>query len=249
MARQTGLIKIKGTLDNVTFYKSKEGHLAKMKTSLDGARIATDDAFLLTRQNGAEFGSSATSGKLTRDALRPIISNSADNRIVSRITQLMTKVKNLDTTSVRGARNAGVAMLTPGAKLLLKGFEFNKDALLSSILFKPYSVNTLTGVITITGLVPINDVSYPTGATHMSITGCYANINFATGITDVKLTNVQNLPINGTPSTVTLTPTGVPAGTGAKVYLLKIEFFQLVNTVQYSLRNGAYNALRVIEVI
>ncbi len=36
MARQTGLLKIKGTLDNVTFYKSKDGHLAKMKTSLDG---------------------------------------------------------------------------------------------------------------------------------------------------------------------------------------------------------------------
>jgi hypothetical protein len=31
--------------------------------------------------------------------------------------------------------------------------------------------------------------------------------------------------------------------------LLKIEFFQSVNGVQYSLKNGAYNALRVIEVV
>ena len=41
----------------------------------------------------------------------------------------------------------------------------------------------------------------------------------------------------------------IPAGTGAKVYLLKIEFFQLVNGVQYSLKNGAHNALKIIEVI
>jgi len=40
MARQTGLLKIKGTLDNVTFYKSKDGDIAKMKTSVDAARIA-----------------------------------------------------------------------------------------------------------------------------------------------------------------------------------------------------------------
>jgi hypothetical protein len=249
MARQSGLIKIKGTLDNVTFYKSKDGHLAKMKTSIDGTRIASDPAFIRTRENGAEFGSSATSGKVTRDSLRPIAMNASDNKIVSRVTQLMTKIKNLDTTSLRGLRNVGVAMPTPAAKALLKGFEFNKDALLSSILYKPYAVNTTTGVITITGLMPLNDIAYPTGATHMSITGCYANINYATGVTDVKLTNVQNLAINGVASTVTLTPTALPVGTGVKVFLLKIEFFQLVNAVQYSLKNGAYNALKVIEVI
>ena len=83
----------------------------------------------------------------------------------------------------------------------------------------------------------------------MSISGCYANINYANGVTDVKMTNVQNLAINGTASTITLTPTALPVGTGAKVFLLKIEFFQLVNAAQYSLKNGAYNALKVIEVI
>jgi len=34
MARQSGLIKIKGTLDNVSFYETKDGDLARMKTSV-----------------------------------------------------------------------------------------------------------------------------------------------------------------------------------------------------------------------
>ena len=249
MARQNGLIKIKGTLDNVSFYKTKDGDLARMKTSVDGKRIANDPAFVRTRENGAEFGSSAKAGKLTRDNLRPISMNATDGRVVARMTKIMTEIKNLDTTSVRGQRNVGVAMATAQAKALLKGFEFNNDAMLSSMLFKPWAVNTSTGVISITGLVPTLDIIFPEGATHVSFSGAYANINYATGIADVKLTNVQNLPITGTSSAITLTPTAVPTGTGAKLFLLKIEFFQLVNSVQYSLKNGAFNALKIIEVI
>jgi hypothetical protein len=249
MARQSGLIKIKGTLDNVSFYKTKDGDLARMKTSVDGDRIANDPAFVRTRENNSEFGSSARSGKLTRDNLRPISMNATDGRVVARMTKIMTQIKNLDTTSVRGARNVGVAMATAPAKALLKGFEFNREAMLSSMLFKPWAVNTTTGVITIAGLVPTLDLIYPEGATHVSFTGAYANINYATGIADVKLTNVQNLPITATSSAITLTPTVVPTGTGAKIFLLKIEFFQLVNAVQYSLKNGAFNALKIIEVI
>jgi hypothetical protein len=220
-----------------------------MKTSVDGDRIANDPAFVRTRENNSEFGSSARSGKLTRDNLRPISMNATDGRVVARMTKIMTQIKNLDTTSVRGARNVGVAMATAQAKALLKGFEFNREAMLSSMLFKPWAVNTTTGVITIAGLVPTLDLIYPEGATHVSFTGAYANINYATGIADVKLTNVQNLPITATSSAITLTPTVVPTGTGAKIFLLKIEFFQLVNAVQYSLKNGAFNALKIIEVI
>lgn len=249
MARQSGLIKIKGTLDNVSFYKTKDGDLARMKTSVDGDRIANDPAFVRTRENNSEFGSSARSGKLTRDNLRPISMNATDGRVVARMTKIMTQIKNLDTTSVRGARNVGVAMATAQAKALLKGFEFNREAMLSSMLFKPWAVNTTTGVITIAGLVPTLDLIYPEGATHVSFSGAYANINYATGIADVKLTNVQNLPISSTSSAITLTPISVPTGTGAKLFLLKIEFFQLVNSVQYSLKNGAFNALKIIDVI
>jgi hypothetical protein len=249
MARQNGLFKIKGTLDNVTFYKSVDGDLARMKTSVDKDRIANDPAFQRTRENGAEFGASASAGKLTRDAFRPIALNATDNRVVSRMTKLMTDIKNLDTTSPRGARNVGVPMATTSGKALLKGFEFNASALLSGTLFKPYAVNTTTGAITISGLIPLNDVVFPSSATHVSFTGGYGNINYATGEVNFKLTNVQNIPINGTSSNVTLTPTALPTGTGAKVFLLKMEFFQMVNGVQYSLKNGSYNALKIIEVI
>jgi hypothetical protein len=58
-----------------------------------------------------------------------------------------------------------------------------------------------------------------------------------------------NLAIGTTSSNVSLTPVAVPTGTGISMYLLAVEFFQLVNGVQYVLKNGAYNALAIIEVV
>ena len=249
MAKQTGIIKLKGKIGDLSFYKSKDGHLAREKGGVEAERIKNDPAFVRTRENNLEFGTSASAGKFSRDSLRPIALTASDNRVVARMTKLMTQIKNLDTTSVRGQRKVGVAIASAPAKALLKGFEFNKNALLGSILYKPWAVNTTTGVITIPGLIPVNDITFPQGATHISLTGCFGNLNFGASIADVKLTNVVNLPIDGTSTAVTLTPTAVPTGTGVKVFLLKVEFFQIVNGTQYSLKNGAYNSLRVIEVV
>lgn len=248
MARQKGIVKIEGTIGGMTFYKTQDGHLVKEKSSISGERIASDPAFVRTRENGSEFGAAGKAGKVLRDALRPLMLNAADGRVTSRITQIMTDILKLDTTSVRGLRTPAVGLAGAPGKALLKGFNFNNSAILGSVLFKPYAVNTTTGVITITGLVPINDIAFPAGATHMTITGGYGNINFATGVVALSLTNAVNTIINATASTVTLTPTAVPAGTGTKVYMLKVEFFQLLNGVQYSLKNGAYNALSIVEI-
>ena len=65
---------------------------------------------------------------------------------------------------------------------------------------------------------------------------------------NVQASPVVNTALTAASSTITLTPTAVPTRTGTNVYLLLIQFFQLVNTVQYVLRNGAYNALAIVQV-
>ncbi len=248
MARQKGILRIKGTIGGMTFYRSQDGDLVREKGGVSGERIANDPAFVRTRENGKEFGAAGVAGKLLRDSLRPLMLNAADGRVTSRITQVMTDVLKLDTTSVRGSRTPAIGLAGVPGKALLRGFNFNLKAILGGVLFKPFAVNTTTGVITIPVLTPINDIAFPAGATHMTITGGYGNINFATGVTALNLTNAVNLAINAVTGAVTLTPTAVPPGTGIKVYMLKIEFFQMVNTVQYSLKNGAFNALALVEI-
>lgn len=248
MARQKGIIKLKGKIGDLSFYKTQDGHLAREKGGVDAERIQNDPAFVRTRENGAEFGSSATAGKALRTALFAMLQTASDNRVVSRLTKVMTDIKNLDITSPRGERNVGVAIATPQAKALLKNFNFNKRAILDSILFQTYTVNIGTGVITINGLEPVNHLNFPAGATHVTFKGAWLKLDFATGIYDLQPSNAVNLPIDGTPTNVVLTPAGVPAGAGTSIYLLQIEFFQEVNAVQYSLKNGAHNALSIVEV-
>ncbi len=101
MAKLKGILKIEGTLQDMTFYKTQDGHLVKTKSGVSGERIANDPAFARTRENGSEFGISATAGKLLRDALRNMVSSASDNCVTSRLTQIMSQIKNLDTTSVR----------------------------------------------------------------------------------------------------------------------------------------------------
>ena len=90
MARQKGIIKLKGKIGDISFYKTQDGHLAREKGGVDAERIKNDPAFVRTRENGAEFGSSASSGKMLRTALFAMLQTASDNRVVSRLTQLMT---------------------------------------------------------------------------------------------------------------------------------------------------------------
>lgn len=247
MAKLKGILKIEGTLDELTFYKTQDGHLVKTKGGVSADRIANDPNFQRTRENGSEFGSSATAGKVLRNAVRNLMMNAADNRVTSRLTQVMTVIKNYDTTSARGERTVAVGIADPAALALLKDFDFNDKAILSGVLFAPFIVTPATGEIAIPAFVPLNDIAYPGGATHVNLKAAYANVDFTNEISAIEYSPVTNLPIDGTNTPVSLVPAGVPAGAGTKFYLLLLEFFQEVNGVQYPLKNGAYNVLNIVE--
>jgi hypothetical protein len=89
MARLNGILKIEGTLDQLTFYKTKDCYLVKIKSGVSADRIASDPNFQRTRENSAEFGNAASVGKLHRDALRNMMINLSDNRVTSRVTKVI----------------------------------------------------------------------------------------------------------------------------------------------------------------
>ena len=185
MAKQTGLLKINGTLDNITFYRTKDGYLAKMKTRINASRIANDPAFARTRENGKEFGNSAKSGKLFRDTLRPITMHVSGANNVARITQLMSKIKNFDTSSVRGQRNVGIGITNQNSKALLKGFEFNEDQrtpIIKSLGTFNYAILRNHGVLVCGKNIPQTFVDY-----HYLETACKIQINALSGDSEFSI--------------------------------------------------------------
>jgi hypothetical protein len=56
MARQAGLIKITGTIGDITFYQLEEEYYLRKKTSLNRKRFLKDPAFAGSRIRSAQFG-------------------------------------------------------------------------------------------------------------------------------------------------------------------------------------------------
>jgi hypothetical protein len=248
MAKMKGLIKFEGTLDNLTFYKSADGHLVRTKGGVSKNRIMNDPAFVRTRENGVEFGSIASSGKLLRNSMGSLLVKAKDAKLSSRLVKVLGQIKNLDTTSVRGSRNVAQGLLDANAKLMLKGFDFNNRAPLGNVLNAAISVAPATGEVTIFPFNPMEQMRTSDGATHFSFQVGFLNLDFATGIGDLSLSTEEIYPlVQGVISPV-MTPTAVPTGAGVRFYVLLVEFFQEVNGVNYMLNNGAYNVLNILEV-
>ena len=199
MARQGGILKIKGTIAGMTFYQtSADGHLVREKGGVSGDRIASDASFVRTRENNAEFGAAGTAGKLLRDTFRNLMVTASDSRVTSRLTKAMMDILKMDTTSKRGSRNVTQGFLTAAGLAELKGFNFNINALLGGILFKDYELTLTNGEVKFNQLVPLNDIVAPVGATHCTMRSAVANVDFAGSINPILLSPVVSVPLDAT---------------------------------------------------
>ena len=248
MAKQRSIIKLEGTIGDITFLKSKDGYIAKEKSGVSADRIASDPAFQRTRENGAEFGRAGKAGKLLRNALRSLLQRASDSRMVSRLTKEMIRVLQADKTSQRGQRN-----VLDGETELLAGFDFNLNAKLSTTLYAPYAatLNRTTGEckVSLPSFVPLNMIAAPGGTTHFQLFAAAAVIDFEGETYTALSTESAVLPWNVTPTAVINLTHALPAASTHPLFLaLGISFLQEVNGNKYALNNGVFNALSLVGV-
>jgi hypothetical protein len=248
MAQQKGILPLKGTMGNITFYKSKDGYLAREKGGIDSKRFATDPAFQRTRENGQEFGRAGKAGKFLRNAVRSLLQNTSDSKMVSRLTAQMIQVIKEDRVNPRGLRN-----IIDGEAELLEGFEFNVNGKLNATFFAPFTpaIDRVTGALTIDipAFIPAHMVAAPGGTTHFRINTAGVEIDFEKGKSiaeisssdELALDNVNTAPLSHSHSIT-------PNSTHPLFIFLGIEFLQEVNGSMYPLKNGAFNALAIVNV-
>jgi hypothetical protein len=250
MAKLKSLLKIEGTLDGMTFYKSQTGdYLVKTKSGVSKSRIDNDPAFRRTRENGQEFGHIASSGKQLRRALSAAIYDVKDPTMTYRLTKGMGKVKNLDTTSLRGQRKVGIGIQSPEGKTQLRFFEFNNKSSLDAVLRSDYVLDIPGNQITLPDMNPMQNLGIPQGATHVEFSAYLLDFDFETNVSSLQVSNKELKMITNLTETVTLIFSEPPSGTVNSFYALKVAFYQEMNSELYPLNNGAYNAFQLVEVI
>lgn len=248
MARQVGLLKLVGTLGDISFYKAVYGYLARAKSGVDRKTILTDPRFQRTRENAFEFGRAAKAGKLVRDAIRPLLRNAKDSMTVQRLTQKMVKVLQSDTINRRGIRT-----VTQGELILLNGFDFNINAKLDTIIKTGFEAgfDRVSGAasLDLKTHIPKRGIKVPDGATHYKISlGVAAldfdELHFLFSMDTSEMFAYSNTPIPAT----TLTAYISPGLSRPVILVLGIMFFQVVNGENYSLKDKVFNALGVVGV-
>lgn len=248
MAKLKSLIKIEGTMEDLTFYKNADGYFVRTKGGVSKNRIMNDPAFARTRENGEEFGSIAGSGKLLRAALGPMVFRAKDSKLTSRLVKVLGQIKNMDTTSIRGKRNVAEGLNDAAAKAMLEGFDFNVRATMSAVMNAIVLVDVVTGTISISSFDPLQQMRSADGATHFSLQAGFLQLDFSTGAYELTQSDEIVYPLVPGVITPVLTPNEVPTLGGVSMHVLLIEFFQEVNGVRYLLNNGAFNVLNLVKV-
>ena len=249
MAQEKSILKLKGMLDGMSFYKNQEGYHVRAKGGIEKERIMNDANFERTRENMNEFANINTAGKLLRNSISVFMNRAKDMRTGSRLVSIIAQVKNLDSVSDRGQRKFTIGIETPEGKALLEGFEFNKYAPLSTILKPAYEVDTDTGGFQIVGFYPKEHLEIPENASHVRFGFACVIIHPDTMKSSVKFAEQQLISINSEAADVALTLDSLPEGDGVKMFYVLVEYFQDLNGKQYPLKSGAFNALKLVRVV
>jgi hypothetical protein len=266
MAIQKGPLKYVGTLGEVRHFKIKgnKGYFAGLKGGPSAEQIASDPAFVRTRENMNEFGGSAIAGKSLRTSIAGLIRNNGDSQVTGRITAIMKKINLEDGSEVRGRR----AILVTVAPQYLEGFEFNKFTSLNGAFNAPYTITPTaardSSTLDIPSFNPLDRMFVPAGATHFKIINAITVLsdfeyNSTTGVYEPKdsttngLIDVQDsgfLPVNASTGVLSIVSTlpGSPTISAdvSVVNVLAVEFYQEVNSNYYLFAQG--NAMKVAKI-
>lgn len=251
MARQEGLIKLRGKIGDLSFYKDKNnGYQARMKGGPTKEQINSDPRFQRTRENGQEFGRAIQTAKQLRDMIREHLAQVGDPQFSNRLTARMRAIIQADTINARGER----AVLLDNLPMI-KGMECNLGSQLGNVFFvdvaPAYDRQTGEGTLAMPDFLAKTKVKGLEGATHVQVLLValeFDPANPEAKAIDVVRSSYIDIGKSDNTNAETLTVEVQPQANSAVITLMGLSYYQLVNGGYYPLANGMYNALTFVEV-
>ncbi len=244
MAKLASILKIEGTIDDLTFYKSSGRFLVRKKGGVSRERFTSDKSFERCRENVREFVQVAKFSKYLYDSFRMMLRGSSDNRSFIRLRSVVSNLKNMDTTSVRGDRMAKLVLKDKLGFDLLRGFDFNERAKMSSVLFRRIDLQDGGLKVEFKEFRPSEELSFGDGSTHFSMVYSKCVLDLDSERSEMVSSEVFRGSLRDEKMYILLKLSGTTSLTGIDVYFLRIDFYQELNGIDYSMKNGAYNSCK-----
>ena len=122
MPKQRGPFRLKGKLDEISFYNDKiHGELVRRKGGPSKRQIKKSDSMEIVRNNDDEFGRASKRGALLRHAFTPLIFHCREYSMSRRLLSLITSLIRMDGSKQRGKRDLSKEHL-----VRLQEFELNE---------------------------------------------------------------------------------------------------------------------------
>ena len=261
MSKQTSLLTFEGKMGNLSFFKSKGQHRARLRGGMSKDRMLKDPRLSRVRENLQEFSAIALMGKSFRRATSKI-KNVQDGELAQRLTKVFTAIKRRAVTT-RGQR----PILLSQSRSLLTGLELNSvqnfvDVFSAPFIFSHNAARN-TATIEIQNLNIREMVIAPPSATHFRLmqslgfiadtifdsdTGKFvASSETLNGLNEVSFSDY--IPVSSAPLASLSIETSIAGNPTADITVAQgigILFYENIGTEYYALNQG--KAMRIVDL-
>lgn len=247
MAKQTGIIKLKGTIGDINYYESKNGgHLARAAGGGYQKGSKGKESMLRTMENASEFGRCSKTKKAFRIALAPFLCVRKDGALHGRMVQLFTKLKDLDPVNSRGNRYVARGLEALKGIEMLRSFVFTPSCNVTEVLAASLHYDFDSRTLSVTNF-DIKNVGFPSGATHMALTLGLLHFDFDT--LAYRLKNSVPLYIDKNYSATSFEiNTELPEVDGWAVAVLGMKFYQRVESTYYLFKSANAVGVEILGI-
>lgn len=225
MAKIIAPFEIIGTLDDINFYKSQDGNIARLKgnTGVTSKEFKNNPIFDRIRNQATEFGQCSKRSVHFRQLASRFNHLAKDGSFAGRVNKLLFEILEEDTTQPQGKRTLTEGLKTEEGKKALWGFESNKLRPLRKVLLIQETWNQENQTLTISDFIAAEQLDWPQEATHVHLAIATANWDFENHLFDSCYSNEIILNKESEKQTLTLT-TETPKGNHLLLSFLFIGF-------------------------
>ena len=237
MAKQKGIIKLTGTIDDLNFYfLNGKAVVRKAGGGFNSKAIKTKKSMRRVRENSSEFGAASKMKKHYCLGWQPMLGGIKHPKLHGRMMRLFTQLKDLDTVHPRGQRQVAQGVQTAKGERLLRNFEFTPSCEVWQLLGVTPVLDTAKGMLTLPNL-DVSNMSFPEGATHIGLRlGCL-HFNFETLEKELQLSDWSVLEATFPKDDVSIQVV-IPRLEGMPFFVVQIQFYERIGEEFYALHGA-----------
>lgn len=226
MAKISSIGKIPKRIGDFVTYPLDGDYIIRKKSGFTKKGMAKDPKYVRSRENAKEFGAVSRLSKNIRLALKEILPKSNNLSVCNGLTAIMRKVMCCDEVAERGNRSLEKGFETTSGKSLFTGYDFNPNALFSSVFKGVYRFDALSNLLYFPAFDTVEAFVFPDGANYVGLRMGALQFDFDTSKSFFELTDWSFFRFESTiTEDLQLNIANCPDGEGVVFFLLEISFF------------------------